>query len=339
LYRQVVKLQFHKHIGWDGAAEMGESGIAKLFHQPGEEQQPQQTSKERMHELASPLVTAFNRLTGDPSRVYGLANMDALSVKRQRTLPAGPCTVYDLLNFASEVATHHSDEYGSRCCQAWIGQLVSGEYDLELSRQSFGEFKDFFMERNLNGEVARDLEQAGAQSGHGVSPMAVEFTGTGTVTQSDGERRYKPDRGTAPVSASLAIFAGVGSQASDLLSCARTMEAGHHMEDVAGLRPRHHFPFLVSCSCSYLKLSRLLPKKAVSRSANPERARRCVGLRALPLLSWPLRSIRPTRATPIADLLSACRTRALSESTVRLVFSGRSLRRMARDSSFATFRA
>jgi hypothetical protein len=82
--------------------------------------------------------------------------------KRQRTLPAGPCTVYDLLNFASEVATHHSDEYGSRCCQAWIGQLVSGEYDLELSRQSFGEFKDFFMERNLNGEVARDLERAGA---------------------------------------------------------------------------------------------------------------------------------------------------------------------------------
>jgi hypothetical protein len=38
-------------------------------------------------------------------------------------------------------------------------------------------------------------------------------------------------------------------------------------------------------------------------------------------------------------LVSACWTRALSESAVRLSFSGRSLRRMARDSSFATFRA
>jgi hypothetical protein len=53
----------------------------------------------------------------------------------------------------------------------------------------------------------------------------------------------------------------------------------------------------------------------------------------------PSMSIRPTRATPIAELVSACWTRALSESAVRLSFSGRSLRRMARDSSFATFRA
>ena len=47
-------------------------------------------------------------MTGDLQRIYGMANLDALSVKRQRTLPAA-CKVYDLLNFASEVATHHAD--------------------------------------------------------------------------------------------------------------------------------------------------------------------------------------------------------------------------------------
>ena len=35
--------------------------------------------------------------------------MDALSVKRQRTLPV-KARVLDLLNFASELATHHLDE-------------------------------------------------------------------------------------------------------------------------------------------------------------------------------------------------------------------------------------
>jgi hypothetical protein len=64
--------------------------------------------------------------------LYGLANLDALSVKRQWTLPT-KAKVYDLLNFASEVATHHADEYGARSSQAWLGSLISGEYDLENS--------------------------------------------------------------------------------------------------------------------------------------------------------------------------------------------------------------
>src|SRR5262249_32647936 len=78
----------------------------------------------------TPLLSAFHRMTGDLSRIYGLANVDSLSAKRQRTLPAA-CKVYDLLNFASELATHRADEAGNRTLQAFIGELVSGEYDLE----------------------------------------------------------------------------------------------------------------------------------------------------------------------------------------------------------------
>ena len=48
-----------------------------------------------------------------PELYRRLANVDTLSAKRQRTLPAA-CKVYDLLNFASEVATHHATESGNR---------------------------------------------------------------------------------------------------------------------------------------------------------------------------------------------------------------------------------
>ena len=77
-------------------------------------------------------------MSGDLSGIYGLANLDALTVKRQRTLPAA-CRVYDLLNFASEVATHHATEIGHRAVQAFLGDLISGEYDLEGTVDQFTE--------------------------------------------------------------------------------------------------------------------------------------------------------------------------------------------------------
>ena len=47
----------------------------------------------------------LNRVAGDLNALYGLANLETLSAKRQRVLPA-KCRVYDLINFASELATH-----------------------------------------------------------------------------------------------------------------------------------------------------------------------------------------------------------------------------------------
>jgi hypothetical protein len=93
---------------------------------------------------SSPLFGSFHKMTGDLTRIYGLASMDTLSVKRQRTLPTA-CKVYDLLNFASEVATHHATEAGNRTMQAYIGDLISGEYDLEGTVDRFGDWRDFFI--------------------------------------------------------------------------------------------------------------------------------------------------------------------------------------------------
>ena len=106
------------------------------------------------------VMQAFHRMTGDVSQIYGLANLDALSVKRQRTLPVN-CRVYDLLNFVSELATHYASGSGSRMAQAWLGTLVSHEFDLENSCDAFDDFQDFFLDRKLNGEVAMDLQRIG----------------------------------------------------------------------------------------------------------------------------------------------------------------------------------
>lgn len=112
-------------------------------------------------EVGVPVISAFHRMTGDVSEIYGLANLDALSVKRQRTLPVN-CRVYDLLNFVSEIATHHATGSGPRMAQGWIGTLISHEFDLENSCDAFDDFQDFFLERRLNGEVAMDLQRIGS---------------------------------------------------------------------------------------------------------------------------------------------------------------------------------
>jgi hypothetical protein len=91
------------------------------------------------------LVRSLYRTTGNLNEIYGLANLDALSIKRQRILPAR-CRVYDLINFASETATHHATPAGNRAMQAFIGSLISDEYDMEGTAESVGDFNDFFME-------------------------------------------------------------------------------------------------------------------------------------------------------------------------------------------------
>ncbi|NNJ26431.1 DUF932 domain-containing protein [Alienimonas chondri] len=95
-------------------------------------------------DLGTHLLKRFHETTGDVTRLYGLANADALSAKRQKTLPV-KCKVYDLLNFATEVATHHAGPAHARRLHAWAGELVSGEYDLEGTADQYGDFQDFFV--------------------------------------------------------------------------------------------------------------------------------------------------------------------------------------------------
>jgi len=60
--------------------------------------------------------SAFRRLTGD---------LDSLSAKRQRALPAC-CKVYDLVSFATEMATHHADAAASRLLRDGRHAVLAG---------------------------------------------------------------------------------------------------------------------------------------------------------------------------------------------------------------------
>jgi hypothetical protein len=100
--------------------------------------------------VKSEVMTQFHRLTGNLTDLYGLANLDALSQKRQRILPA-KCRVYDLINFASEAATHHADAFGNRSLQAYIGSLIADEYDMEGTAAGGCDFNDFFIGAPGNG--------------------------------------------------------------------------------------------------------------------------------------------------------------------------------------------
>jgi hypothetical protein len=91
------------------------------------------------------LMRDFHQMTGKLNEFYGLANLDALSAKRQRVLPA-KCRIYDLINFASEVATHHATAAGSRSMQAYIGGLIADEYDMEGTAEAVGDFADLFID-------------------------------------------------------------------------------------------------------------------------------------------------------------------------------------------------
>jgi hypothetical protein len=90
------------------------------------------------------LVQRLRVVSGNLTELYGLANLDALSEKRRRVLPA-KCRVYDLLNYASEVATHHAEADGAWQLQAYLGKLISDEYDLEGTADGSSDFDAFFL--------------------------------------------------------------------------------------------------------------------------------------------------------------------------------------------------
>lgn len=126
LYKMLVRLHHHGYLR-------------------GDAQKPKAGRIKWEEGVASPLITAFHRLTGDVTATYGLANLDALSPKRQRTLPV-KCTMYEGLNFATEVATHYTSPEGSRRLNAWVGTTISSEYDMEGTKDRFGDFSDFLVD-------------------------------------------------------------------------------------------------------------------------------------------------------------------------------------------------
>ena len=68
------------------------------------------------------------------------------------SLPA-KCRVYDLVNYASEVATHHADSAGAWQLQAYIGKLIADEFDLEGTADGGADFDAFFVPQQAEVEA------------------------------------------------------------------------------------------------------------------------------------------------------------------------------------------
>jgi len=89
------------------------------------------------------LMRAFTQMVGDLCSIYGIAHLDAVSQKKMQKIPAR-CTMYDLLNFVTEVATHYCGAKDGRLLQAEVGNFISAEYDLEGTKETHQQFQDFF---------------------------------------------------------------------------------------------------------------------------------------------------------------------------------------------------
>jgi hypothetical protein len=101
------------------------------------------------------VLHSYTRLTGDMAEMYGLASVETLPVKRQGVLPA-KCSMYDLLNFATEVATHRTvTPFGKLQLQAWVGRTIADRngFDLEGTRERFGDFAEFHTNVRLANQL------------------------------------------------------------------------------------------------------------------------------------------------------------------------------------------
>ncbi|XZE53043.1 DUF932 domain-containing protein [Planctomycetaceae bacterium SH139] len=99
------------------------------------------------------LLGRLHTIAGNLNELYGLSNIEALSDKRQRILPSR-ARVYDLLNFASEIASHHAKPSGANRIQAYIGSLISDEYDLEGTAEVSTDFDAFFLDQPVVSQSA-----------------------------------------------------------------------------------------------------------------------------------------------------------------------------------------
>jgi len=101
------------------------------------------------NEEASPttikILRAFTQMTGDLCHMYNIAHLDAMSQKKMAKLPT-KCKVYELFNFATEVATHYCSQKDGRILNAEMGEMISAEYDLELTVNTYPNYTDFFID-------------------------------------------------------------------------------------------------------------------------------------------------------------------------------------------------
>jgi len=95
-------------------------------------------------ESGSKRISEFHKMTGNISAMYGLSNINTISHKKQKILPT-KCSVYDLLNFLTELSTHYAKSGERTILQGMTGTLLANDYDLENTMEESKDFQDLFL--------------------------------------------------------------------------------------------------------------------------------------------------------------------------------------------------
>ena len=95
-----------------------------------------------IEQIKTDILLRIQKLTGDLRAIFGIAQLDSLSEKKQHSLPT-KASVYQLLSLASEYATHALFTNAARKLQQYIGDILSKDFDLENSCDQFKRFEQF----------------------------------------------------------------------------------------------------------------------------------------------------------------------------------------------------
>lgn len=86
-------------------------------------------------------------LAGNPCVRYGVVDLSTISEKRRALLPTS-CSVADLLNFTSELGTHHRDLLKNAMpLQSFYGHTLANGFDLEGLYKNENRARDFHLNR------------------------------------------------------------------------------------------------------------------------------------------------------------------------------------------------
>lgn len=99
----------------------------------------------------------LNDIAGDPCYQYAVTSLQSIPRKKQTLMPIA-CSVNDLLNFCSELTTHHGELlHRPRAFDEKTGQMLAQEFDLEGMYHTHGRpSPDFFLD---------DLDLGGHRAG------------------------------------------------------------------------------------------------------------------------------------------------------------------------------
>ena len=102
-------------------------------------------------------------VAGDPCSVYEVTSLNNISAKRRGLLPV-QCSVNDLINFCSELTSHHGEMLNSpEQFDAAIGRCLSQEFDLEEMYPHHDRSRPFYLEdlwEDENGSSRRSVRHS-----------------------------------------------------------------------------------------------------------------------------------------------------------------------------------